>query len=78
MQVTTEEDSPGRVDQNRRGRAAVLRAVVDARQHDQGGDRRQGERDREQHGDGRDRSDSGQHADQRAEQHADKAIKEIL
>ena len=61
------------VDQDRRGRAAVLRAVVDAGQHDQRRQRIEPEGDRQQHGDGRDRADAGQHADQRAEQAADAA-----
>ena len=60
----------GQVDQDRGRRAAVLRAVVDARQHDQRRDRRQRERDRQEHGDGRGRAEPGQHADQRAEEHA--------
>ena len=50
------------VDQDRGGRAAVLRAVIDAGEHDQGADRRQAEGDRQQHRDGRDRADAGQHA----------------
>ena len=63
----------GHVDQDRRGRAAILRAVVDAGEHDQRGDRLELEGDRQQHGDGRRGADAGQHADQRAEQHADEA-----
>ena len=65
------------VDQDRGGRAAVLRAVVDAGQHDQGRDRRQAEGDRQQHGDGGDRAEAGQHADRRAEQHADEAVEQV-
>ena len=61
------------VDQDRRGRAAVLRAVIDAGEHDQRADRRQPEGDRQQHGDGGDRADAGQHADQRADQRTDQA-----
>jgi hypothetical protein len=60
------------------GRAAVLGAVIDAGEHDQ---RRQGvepERNRQQHGDGRDRSDARQDSDQRAEQAADQREAEIL
>jgi hypothetical protein len=65
------------VHQDRRGRAAVLRAVVDAGEHDQRGERVQSEGDRQQHRDGRDRADAGQHADQGAEQAADQAESEI-
>ena len=61
------------VEQDRRRRAAVLRAVVDAGEHDQRRHRRQRVGHRQQHRDGRDRADAGQHADQRAEQDADEA-----
>ena len=61
------------VDQDRRRRAAVLRAVVDAGEHDQRADRIEAEGDRQQDGDGGDRPDAGQHADQRADQAADEA-----
>ena len=44
------------VDQDRRGRAAILGAVVDAGQHDQRADRRQSEGDRQQHRDRRERA----------------------
>ena len=66
------------VDQDRRRRAAVLRAVVDAGQHDQRRRRRQVEGDRQQHGDGRHRADAGQHADQRADHAADQGIEQVL
>ena len=59
------------VDQDRGGRAAVLRAVEDAGQHDQAGHRLEMEGQRQQHRDGGDRADAGQHADQRADQRAD-------
>ena len=52
------------VDQDGGGRAAVLRAVEDAGEHDQAGRRLEMERQRQQHRDGRDRADAGQHADQ--------------
>ena len=52
------------VDQDRGGRAAVLRAVEDAGQHDQAGHRLEMEGERQQHRDGGDRADAGQHADQ--------------
>ena len=76
-QVTTEVASPGNVDQHRRGRAAILRAVIDAGEHDQRADRRQAEGDRQQHRDGRDGADAGQHADQRADQRADQAEQDV-
>ena len=66
------------VDQDRRRRAAVLRAVVDAGQHDQRRGRRQVEGDRQQHGDGRHRADAGQHADQRADHAAEQGIEQVL
>ena len=65
------------VDQDRRGRAAVLRAVVDAGEHDQRADRRQAEGDRQQHGDGGERADARQHADQRADQRTDQAEEDV-
>ncbi len=65
------------VEQDRRRRAAVLRAVVDAGQHDQRRDRLQRVGRRQQHRDGRDRADAGQHADQRAEQRADQRVEQI-
>ena len=61
------------VDQDRGGRAAVLRAVEDAGEHDQAGHRLEMEGERQQHRDGGDRPDAGQHADQRADQGADEA-----
>ena len=62
------------VDQDGGGRAAILRAVIDAGEHDQRGHRiAELEGDRQQHGDGGGGADAGQHADQRAEQHADQA-----
>jgi hypothetical protein len=60
----------GQVDQHRGCRAAVLRAVVDAGEHDDARERRQKESDRQQHGDGRGRSDAGQNADEGAKQRA--------
>ena len=67
----------GQVDQDRRGRAAVLRAVVDAGEHDQRTERTEAEGDRQQHRDGRDRPDPGQHADQRSDQAPEQAEQEI-
>ena len=51
------------VDQDRRRRAAVLRAVVDAGQHDERRNRLQVEGDRQQHRHRRDGTEAGQHAD---------------
>ena len=67
----------GEVDEDRRRRAAVLRAVVDAGEHDERGDRRQGEGDRQQHRDRRGRPDAGKDADEGAEQHADEAVEQV-
>ena len=66
------------VDQDRRGRAAVLRTVIDAGQHDERSDRIEPEGDRQQHGDGRDRSDSWQHAYQSADEAAQKGEAQVL
>ena len=68
----------GNVDQDRRGRAAVLGAVIDAGQHDQRADGIEPEGDRQQHGDGGDRPDAGQHADQRADEAAQEGEAEVL
>ena len=65
------------VDQDRRRRAAVLRAVEDPGQHDEAGNRLQIERHRQHHRDGRDRTDARQHADQRAAEAADQADQQI-
>ena len=42
------------------------------------GDRRQAEGDRQQHRDGGDRAKAGQHADRRAQQHADEAVEQVI
>ena len=68
----------GQVDQDRGGRAAVLRAVIDAGQHDQRADRRDVEGDRQEHRDGGERADAGQDADQRADRDAEHAVTEVL
>src|SRR5215813_9521051 len=65
------------VDQDGGGRAAVLGAVIDAREQDQRRLRLQGERDRQQHGHRRHRTDPGQHADDGAEQNADEAVSDV-
>ena len=65
------------VDQDRGGRAAVLGAVIDAREHDQGRDRRQREGQRQEHGDGGQRPQAGQHADRGAEQAADEGVEQV-
>ena len=62
--------------QDRGGRAAVLRAVVDAGQHH---DRLGGvepERHRQEDADAGERTDAGQHADQRADEAAEKGIEQ--
>ena len=68
----------GDVDQDRRGRAAVLRAVIDAGEHDERAGRIEAEGDRQQHRDGRDRPDARQHADQRADEAAEEGEAEVL
>ena len=61
------------IDQNGRGRAAILRAVVDAGEHDQRAFRRQEVSDRQQQRHRRHRTDTRQHADGRADQGAHEA-----
>ena len=68
----------GNVDQDRRGRAAILGAVIDAGEHDQGRRGAESEGERQQHGHRRHRADAGQHAHQRAEETADEAVEKIL
>ena len=57
--------------------AAVLRAVEDARQHDDRGRGLDAVGEREQDGDGRGRSQAGQDTDQHADEHADEAVQKI-
>src|SRR5262249_4597476 len=59
------------------GRAAVLRAIEDAGEHDQAGDRLEPEGERQEHRDGGDRPDAGEHADQRTDQRADEREQEV-
>ena len=66
------------VDQDGGGRAAILRAVIDASEHDQRRQRREPEGDRQQHRDGGDRTDAGQHADEGAEQASRQTEKQVL
>jgi len=68
----------GNVDQDRGGRAAVLGAVIDAGEHDQGRRRAEPESERQQHGHRRHRTNPGQYADERAEKTADEAIEDVL
>jgi hypothetical protein len=65
------------VDQDGRGRSAVLGAVVDAGEHDQRRDRREGEGHGQQHGDRGRRPESGQHADQRSKKDAGEAVQQV-
>jgi hypothetical protein len=55
------------IDQDRRGRTTILRAVIDAGEHDQRADRRQAEGDRQQHGHRGNGADARQNADQRTD-----------
>jgi hypothetical protein len=66
------------VDEDRGGRAAILRAVIDAGQHDQRGCRTEAECQWQQHRDRRDRADAGQHADQGAEKHPDETVGQVV
>ena len=67
----------GNVEQDRRRRAAVLGAVVDAREHDHRRRGRHLEREREQHRDRRRRPEPGHDADDGPEQHADEAPQQV-
>ena len=66
------------VDQDGGGRAAILRAVEDAGQHDHALRRRQAEGEGQQQRHRRDRPDAGQHADRGADDHADQAEQQIV
>ena len=61
------------LDQDRGGRAAVLRAVEHAGEHDERADRIELEGDRQQHRHGRKRADARQHADHGADQAPEEA-----
>ena len=65
------------VEQDRRRRAAVLGAVVDAGQHDQRGDGVELERDRQQQRHRGSRPDAGQHADSGPEGDAEQADQDV-
>jgi hypothetical protein len=62
--------------QDRGGRAAVLRAVVDASQHDDRFGGVEAECHRQQNADAGERPDAGQHADQGADHAAEKSIEQ--
>ena len=66
------------VDEDGGRRAAVLRAVEDAGQHDHGRRRRQAEREGQQHRHRGERRDARQHADQRADHHAGETEQQVL
>ncbi len=65
------------IHQDRGGRTAVLRAVEDAGEHDQPRRGLEMERQRQQHRDGGDRTDAGQHADQGPDQSADQREEDV-
>ena len=68
-----------RVEQDRRRRPAVHPAEVDAGEHDEGAGRLfEVEGDREQQRDRQRRPDPRQHADERAEQHAERRERQVL
>ena len=66
------------IDEHRRGRAAILGAIVNAGKHDQRPDRRQSECDREQHGNRRDGADARKHTDQCANECAKQAKSDVV
>jgi hypothetical protein len=65
------------VDQDRGGRAAVLRAVIDTGEHDERAGWINLEGERQQHGDGCDRTDAGKHSDQSANEASNEGEQEI-
>src|SRR5262245_20328248 len=67
----------GNVDEDRRRGAAVHRAVIDARHHDDGRRRRHREGGRQQQRHGGDRAQPGQHADQRADEDAEETGEQV-
>ena len=75
--VAMEALSPGRVDQDRGGRAAIHAAVIDAREHDDRAARIELEGDRQQQCDRQRRADARQHPDGGAEQHADEREQQV-
>src|SRR5262249_27660043 len=80
MAVDAGDDRGGlarQVDQDGGGRAAILRAIEDAGEHDQAGYRLEMKGERQQHRDGGDRSDARQHADQGADQRPNQREAEI-
>ena len=66
------------IEQDRADRAAILRAVIDARQHQDRRHRLHPEGQRQQDRNRRDRPHSRQHADEIADQHAEEAIHQIV
>ena len=65
------------VGEDRGGRAAIARAVIDAGEHDERAIRRQPEGERQQHGNRHQRADAGDHADEGAERDAGEAVEEV-
>ena len=65
------------VDQNGGGRAAVLRAVIDACEHDERSGRVKRIRDGKEHRHGGHRSHAWQYSDKRTQSHADEAVKQV-
>ena len=66
------------IEQDRADRAAVLRAVENARQHQDGADRLDAEGERQQDRDGGERAHARQHADHVADEHADEAPHHVV
>jgi hypothetical protein len=66
------------IEQDRADRAAILRAIEHARQHQDRADRLDAEGQRQQHRDGGERPHSGQHAHHVADEHADKAPHQVM
>src|SRR6266700_881177 len=66
------------VEQDRADGAAILRAVEDAGEHQDGADRLHPEGERQQDRDGRQHTHAGQHADDVADQHPDEAPHHVM
>ena len=78
MQVTTDDDFAWDVEQDRGGRAAVFRAIINAGQHDDAAGRIHLERQRQQQRDRCRRAEPRQDADDGAEETSDEAPQQVV
>ncbi len=66
------------VEKDRADRAAILRPVENAREHQDRADRLDAERQRQKDRNGRERAHARQHADHVADQHAEEAVHQVV